>query len=119
MTSAYLTADEFTELGDRAAGRLYRILGAQAAEGEGGAGYRFAVVAPNAGRVSVLGEFNGWNPERHPMAASDRGVWQRFIPGIEPGTGYKYRVVSRDGRYSADKADPFAFATLVPPGTGG
>src|SRR5512143_1095710 len=104
LVSPQLTDDEFAQLGDRSAGRLYRILGAHLAAGDGGPGVRFAVVAPNAERVSVLGEFNGWDPERHPMRPSDRGVWQLFIPGIAPGAGYKYRVVSHGGRYRADKA---------------
>ncbi len=117
MTSPYLTPDELTQLGARAATRLYRILGAHSCEGEGGAGVRFAVLAPNAERVSVLGDFNGWDPDRHPMSPTDRGVWQCFIPGIPLGTGYKYRIVARGGRYRADKADPFAFAAECPPRT--
>jgi len=117
MTAASLTPDEFRQLGDRFADRLYRILGAHPAEGPGGPGVRFAVVAPDAGRVSVIGEFNGWDASAHPMASTDRGVWQCFIPGVASGASYKFRVVSRDGRHSADKADPFAFAAELPPGT--
>jgi len=117
MITATLTPEELAEVGHRSACRVYRILGAHLAEGPGGPGVRFAVVAPNAGRVSVIGEFNGWDPNAHPMSPTDRGVWQCFIPKVAPGTGYKYRVVSRDGHFSADKADPFAFATEIPPRT--
>jgi 1,4-alpha-glucan branching enzyme len=117
MTSPTLTPEEFAQLGDRSACRTYRILGAHLGKGPGGAGVRFAVVAPNAGRVSLIGDFNNWDPEAHPMASTDLGVWQCFIPGLAPGASYKYRVVSRDGRFRADKADPFAFATECPPST--
>jgi len=117
MTTARLTPDELEQLGDRSADRIYRILGAHPAGEPGGTGVRFAVVAPNAGRVSVIGQFNGWDPAAHPMVPAGSGAWECFIPGVAPGTSYKYRVVSRDGRYSADKADPFAFATECPPST--
>jgi 1,4-alpha-glucan branching enzyme len=117
MTASTLTPDEFAQLGDRSACRTYRFLGAHLAEGASGPGVRFAVVAPNAGRVSVIGPFNDWNPDSHPMGSSDRGVWQCFIPGLGAGTTYKYRVVSRDGTFRADKADPFAFASECPPAT--
>jgi len=117
MIHATLSHDELAEVGNRSACRVYRILGAHPASGPGGDGVRFAVVAPNAGRVSVIGDFNGWNPTAHPMTPTDRGVWQCFIPGVAPGAGYKYRVVSRDGHFTADKADPFAFATECPPAT--
>ncbi|HTS89869.1 MAG TPA: 1,4-alpha-glucan branching protein GlgB [Gemmatimonadales bacterium] len=117
MTAVSLSAEEFAQLGDRSACRTYRILGAHPADGPGGAGFRFAVVAPNAGRVSVIGDFNGWDPAAHPMSSTDAGVWQRFISGVGPGSGYKYRVVSRNGEYVADKADPFAFAAEMPPST--
>jgi len=117
MIPSQLSATEFTQLADRSACRNYRILGAHPTDGPGGPGVRFTVVAPNAGQVSVIGPFNGWNPSSHPMSPTDMGVWQCFIPGIEPGTSYKYRVVSRDLRYSADKADPYAFAAEMPPAT--
>jgi 1,4-alpha-glucan branching enzyme len=117
MTAARLTPDELAQLGDRSAGHIYRILGAHPTGEAGATGVRFAVVAPNAGRVSVIGQFNRWDPAAHPMVPAGNGAWECFVPGVTPGTSYKYRVVSRDGRYSADKADPFAFASECPPGT--
>ncbi len=114
MTIA-LRPEELAEVSHPSACRAYRILGAHPVSGPQGPGVRFAVVAPNASRVSVIGEFNGWDPARHPMSPTDYGIWQCFIPGVQPGARYKFRVVSRDGSFSADKADPYAFATEVPP----
>jgi 1,4-alpha-glucan branching enzyme len=117
MMDATLTREELEAVANRSGCRTYRVLGAHPARGKGGAGVRFAVVAPNAGRVSVIGEFNGWDPEKHPMQSTDHGVWQTFIPGIKPGARYKFRVVSRDETFRADKADPYAFFAEVPPET--
>jgi len=116
MNSFKLTAAELQQLRSNTASRNYRILGAHFAQGPNANGVRFAVVAPNAARVSVIGEFNGWNPAAHPMASTD-GVWECFIPDLPAGTSYKFRVVSRGERYSADKADPYAFAAECPPAT--
>jgi 1,4-alpha-glucan branching enzyme len=99
--------------------RLYRKLGAQVgtiAGGDGVAGTRFAVWAPEAERVSVIGDWNDWDLAAQPLervAAS--GLWQGFAPGVAPGALYKYHVVSRHRGYRADKADPFAFRAEVPP----
>ena len=94
--------------------RLYEKLGAHPAED----GTRFAVWAPNAGSVSVVGDFNGWDPQRHPMRGSDSGVWYADVPSAKPGSIYKYHIVSRDGRYRVDKADPYAFRSELAPKTG-
>ncbi len=117
MNTTALTQEELAAIADRSGTRSYRSLGAHLAGTGAGTGVRFAVVAPNAGQVSVIGEFNGWDPAKHPMTGTDQGVWQVFIPGLAPGTRYKYRVVSRDGKFRADKADPYAFAAELPPGT--
>jgi 1,4-alpha-glucan branching enzyme len=97
--------------------RLYEKLGAHAATVEGRRGTRFAVWAPNAERVSVVGDFNGWQRGAHPLTGGDAGIWEGFIPGVHTGALYKYAVESRFHGYRADKADPFAFAAEVRPQT--
>jgi 1,4-alpha-glucan branching enzyme len=99
--------------------RLYEKLGAHLATEAGASGARFAVWAPEAVAVSVIGDFNGWDPGRHPLALrpDGSGIWEAFVPGVEQGARYKYRVRSRHGGYEADKADPFAFYSEAPPGT--
>ena len=98
--------------------RAYEKLGAHPACVDGVHGVRFAVVAPNAERVSVVGDFNGWNTEAHPMCATgDSGVWQVFVPDAGPGSLYKYRIRSRHGHADIEKADPFAFAAELRPRT--
>jgi 1,4-alpha-glucan branching enzyme len=82
-------------------------------------GCYFAVFAPDALRVSVMGEFNGWNKETHPLVArAQSGIWEGFVPGVGVGSVYKYHLVSRYDGYRVDKADPFAFAHEVSPRTG-
>jgi len=98
--------------------RLYEKLGSQPGTLKGVEGTYFAVWAPNAARVSVVGDFNDWNRERHPLGPRDTsGIWETFVPGVGPGARYKYHVVSRIGGYAVDKADPFAFHAEVPPQT--
>ncbi len=96
-------------------GRLYEKLGCHL--GEGGA--HFAVWAPNARAVSVMGEFNGWRAEAAPLGVrhDGSGVWEGFVPGVARGQAYKYRIAGRDGGFVADKADPFAFHAQTPPET--
>jgi 1,4-alpha-glucan branching enzyme len=79
----------------------------------------FAVWAPNARRVSLIGDFNDWDPERHPLAPrwDGIGVWEADVAGVRRGEAYKYRIESAYGGHRADKADPFAFYAEVPPGT--
>jgi 1,4-alpha-glucan branching enzyme len=86
---------------------------------DGVPGSYFAVWAPNAERVSVMGEFNGWNPESHILDVrwDGSGIWEGFIPGVEKGGVYKYHIVSRYNNYKVDKADPFAFYSETPPKT--
>jgi len=98
--------------------RAYRTMGAHLAVVDGQAGTSFAVWAPNAERVSVIGDWNGWDKERHvlrPMGES--GVWQGFVPGVRKGAVYKYHVRSRLGGHQEDKADPFGFKHEAGPGT--
>ncbi|MER3453394.1 MAG: 1,4-alpha-glucan branching enzyme, partial [Acidimicrobiia bacterium] len=95
--------------------RLWECLGAHLREHQGVRGVSFAVWAPNARSVRVVGDFNGWDGRCHPMRVlGSSGVWELFMPGVGPGTRYKYEVVGRDGRTSL-RADPLAFATEVPP----
>jgi 1,4-alpha-glucan branching enzyme len=82
-------------------------------------GVHFAVWAPNAESVSVIGDFNGWDKTAHRLSPKGgSGVWTGFIPGLERGAHYKYHIVSRIGGYRVDKADPFAFMQETPPHTG-
>lgn len=86
---------------------IYNVLGAHPCRQQGTEGVRFAVWAPNARSVSVVGDFNGWSPGRHPMAAHDSsGVWSLFVPGIAAGTLYKFAIVTRSGREIL-KTDPY------------
>ena len=94
-------------------------MGAHLAEYGGVTGTRFAVWAPNAQRVSVVGDFNHWNPARHPMRKHlSAGVWDIFIPGVEPGAIYKYDILGQHGERLPQKADPVAWRAELPPATG-
>jgi 1,4-alpha-glucan branching enzyme len=98
--------------------RLYDHLGSHPREVDGVAGTNFAVWAPGAEKVFVIGDFNHWSPRSHPLSPRERsGIWEGFIPGIGKGAHYKYHVVSRYHGYRVDKADPFAFCHEVPPRT--
>ncbi len=98
---------------------LWEKLGAHRAEHDGRGGTSFAVWAPDAEKVSVVGDFNGWNPDAHPLAARGQsGIWEGFIPGVGRGALYKYHVRSRFHGYRVDKADPLGFRHEVPPKTG-
>jgi 1,4-alpha-glucan branching enzyme len=97
---------------------LARVLGAQCLSVDGIAGVRFAVWAPNASRVSVVGEFNRWDGRRHPMRRRvEAGLWEIFIPRLGPGALYKYELLDAEGRLLPLKADPLALQTELPPGT--
>ncbi len=98
--------------------RSWEKLGAHVVEFDGQPGVYFAVVAPNARRVSVIGEFNQWDPDAHPMHfVPAAGVWERFIPGVRPGALYKFWIESKVTPYRAAKADPYAFYSELRPGT--
>ncbi|MBB2155053.1 1,4-alpha-glucan branching protein GlgB [Gluconacetobacter diazotrophicus] len=97
---------------------LDRVMGAQAMTVDGVAGVRFAVWAPNAFRVSVIGDFNVWDGRRHPMRLRHAaGIWELFIPGIGPGERYKYEILDAERRLLPPKADPMALAAEQPPAT--
>jgi 1,4-alpha-glucan branching enzyme len=93
----------------------YNSFGAHLVTVDGVSGTTFAVWAPNALVVSVVGSFNDWDERRNPMRARTGGVWELFIPDVQPGTPYKYSVKSRLRGYSQLKADPYGFAMEKPP----
>ena len=98
--------------------RLFDKLGAHCIAHEGASGVHFAVWAPNARLVSLVGDFNHWDHRRAPMRRrADIGVWEIFIPDLGPGHAYKYRIVAEDGQVLPLKADPFGFASEVRPST--
>jgi 1,4-alpha-glucan branching enzyme len=97
--------------------RLYEKFGAHPIEFEGVAGTSFAVWAPNARRVSVIGDFNFWNGRRHVMRKHPGGVWEIFIPEVGEGSLYKYEIKGPNRRLLPLKADPFGFRAERLPGT--
>lgn len=98
--------------------RPYTVLGAHPMEQGGVAGVRFAVWAPNARRVSVVGQFNLWDGRRHPMRLRhDAGVWEIFVPHATVGDLYKFELVAQDGQVLPLKADPYAMAAQLRPDT--
>ncbi|MBI4914016.1 MAG: 1,4-alpha-glucan branching protein GlgB [Acidobacteria bacterium] len=97
--------------------RLYEVLGAHPACHEGVEGCAFAVWAPNAHRVSVVGDFNHWDGRRHILRPSPAGVWELFVPGARAGQLYKFEIHGADGTLLPLKTDPFAFALEHPPGS--
>ena len=95
----------------------YRKLGAHIREIAGSSGTNFAVWAPNGAKVSVVGDFNGWDDRQHAMRPrGESGVWELFVPELPPGTVYKYRIKTPWGEV-LEKADPFGFAAELPPRT--
>jgi len=103
-------------LGEGTFERAYEKMGAHLAELNGQVGVHFAVWAPNAQRVSIIGDFNEWDSEKNVMNSSDSGVWTLFISGLREHTVYKYRVVAQTGDWF-DKADPYGFAMEQRPKT--
>ncbi len=107
--------DEYL-LGEGTHKRLWQVLGAHLITHEGVAGTHFAVWAPNAQRVSVVGDFNIWDGRRHPMRRRGAtGVWETFIPGLGEGSSYKYELRGAHGEMMPLKADPVGFGSEHPP----
>lgn len=97
---------------------IHHLLGAHPMTLHGVTGVRFAVWAPNARRVSVIGDFNIWDGRRHPMRLRHiAGVWELFIPGLTAGERYKFEIMGQDDTLLPQKADPFARRTELPPAT--
>ena len=96
--------------------RLWQALGAHPMNVDDVAGVHFAVWAPNARRVSVIGDFNHWDGHRHPMRQrGTTGVWEVFLPGVAEGAHYKYEIKAEDGTMLPQKADPVGFGAEHPP----
>lgn len=99
--------------------RLYEKLGAHLTEVDGVKGVYFAVWAPSAKQVSVIGDFNYWLEGEHPLYVrwDGSGIWEGFIPGVDKGSKYKYKILSNHNDIKTEKADPFAFYCETPPQT--
>ena len=98
--------------------RIYDKLGAHLTTVAGKPGTYFGVWAPNAASVSVVGDFNGWDTQSHPLKArGSSGIWEGFIPGVGKGALYKYHIVSHNQGYVGEKADPFGMLHEKPPRT--
>ncbi|HEX4985213.1 MAG TPA: 1,4-alpha-glucan branching protein GlgB [Burkholderiales bacterium] len=98
--------------------QAYRMLGSRLETRDGVAGVRFACWAPNAARVSVVGDFNGWDGRLHPMAVHGAsGIWELFVPGVPAGALYKYEIRNRASGEIFVKTDPYALCCELRPGT--
>ena len=106
-------------LGEGSHLRPYEVLGANRRVLDGVSGTGFVVWAPNASRVSVVGDFNLWDGRRHPMRLRrECGVWELFLPGVGPGALYKYEIRAANGDLLPLKADPYALQSELRPATG-
>jgi 1,4-alpha-glucan branching enzyme len=98
--------------------RLYDKMGAHPMHHNGADGVHFAVWAPNARRVSVIGDFNKWDGRLHVMRLRlNTGIWETFVPGAKIGQGYKFEIIGKDGNRLPLKADPFAYEAELRPNT--
>ena len=114
-----LTSDDLYIFNEGNHFRLYDKLGAHFLEENGARGVYFAVWAPDAEQVYVMGDFNEWNKSSHPLHAKGQsGIWEGFVSNLQPGERYKYHINSRFHGYRVDKADPFGFLHEIPPQTG-
>ncbi|MGH7776428.1 MAG: 1,4-alpha-glucan branching protein GlgB [Candidatus Dormibacterales bacterium] len=113
-----LTEDDLYLFNEGSHYRLYEKLGAHLVEADGRPGTHFAVWAPGAEEVVVVGSFDGWDPGGRALSPRGRaGIWEGFVPGAGRGALYKYRISPRGGGRVREKADPFAFHTEIPPKT--
>jgi 1,4-alpha-glucan branching enzyme len=113
-----LSADDLFLFNEGSHFSLHEKLGSHLVTAGDVQGTYFAVWAPDAENVFVMGDFNGWSKDSHPLRPKDRsGIWEGFIQGVGKGARYKYHVASRYHGYRADKADPFAFYNDPPPET--
>jgi 1,4-alpha-glucan branching enzyme len=113
-----LCDDDLYLFGEGTHEQVYQWMGAHVRQLEGVEGTLFVLWAPDADRVSVVGEFNAWDGRRHVMRKHPAsGIWEIFIPGVGQGLTYKYELVASDGKSILLKADPYAFAMQHPPET--
>ena len=111
-----LTADDLHFFNEGTHFHLYEKLGAHLITDDNKEGTYFAVWAPNAEKVFVMGDFNDWDKSSHLLQPKDNsGIWEGFVPGVGKGVKYKYHIVSRYRGYRVEKADPFAFFGEVSP----
>jgi 1,4-alpha-glucan branching enzyme len=113
-----LTEDDLYLFNEGSHFGLYEKLGAHPLTIKNSRGTYFAVWAPDARQVSVIGDFNGWDRNSHPLQPRGQsGIWEGFVPKVDSGTIYKYHITSRYKSYKVDKADPFATYNEIPPKT--
>lgn len=118
MTATRLTDEDVYLFNEGTQFQLYDKLGAHIGDLNGQQGTHFAVWAPEAERVSVIGNFNGWRNGAHPLhARGSSGIWEGFIPDVTKGSLYKYHIESRHSGYQVDKTDPVSFFNEIPPKT--
>ncbi len=119
IANSLLTSDDVYLFNEGNHLRLYRHLGSHLTSVNGVEGTQFAVWAPNAREVSVVGDFNGWSRSADQLSMhGNSGIWEGFIEGVGKGTIYKYHIKSHQNGYEVDKADPFAIHAETPPKTG-
>jgi 1,4-alpha-glucan branching enzyme len=117
-TASLLTDKDLYLFNEGSHFQLYDKLGGHVVNHEGASGTQFAVWAPNAAQVFVMGDFNGWNKNSDPLYPNGQsGIWEGFFHGIGNGTLYKYHIVSRFNDYRVDKTDPFSIFNEIPPKT--
>jgi len=99
--------------------QLYNKFGSHLLTHNGVPGCLFSVWAPNARRVTVMGDFNGWNRDAHPLSlrSDGSGIWEGFVPGVSRGSLYKYYIISNFNNFTAEKTDPYAYLSEIPPQT--
>jgi len=115
---SHLSSDDLYLFSEGKLRQGYRMLGSHSIELDGVKGIRFAVWAPNAERVSVVGEFNQWDGRIHPMRShGSSGVWEIFLPGINPHALYRYEIRNRESGQVKTKSDPYAQGYELRPGT--
>jgi 1,4-alpha-glucan branching enzyme len=114
--TSLLTPEDFYLFNEGSHYRIYEKMGAHLVESKGTQGTVFSVWAPNARHVSVIGSFNGWNPQSHQLQPrGSSGIWEGFIPGVGKGTLYKFYIVSHHHGHRVEKADPVALFAEKPP----